>query len=224
MLPPTASVAAAQHPQYLVAIPRQLAFRPRPARRAASPGRSAGARRSQPASRRGRSHRPAPAAPWPPPCAIRAAPRSKRIIRPAASRHIAAHARARGGALAARADHILAQHHARPRRAGWGAPPRSAPARHGFPPRCRARPAPPIAAPRRARRSPDTSLPTPKVGSLSWLNCATLSVSLPCRTSTRWPRPKRLPVRSAAESSFCAATVPSVSLGGVGADVAMPQS
>ena len=68
------------------------------------------------------------------------------------------------------------------------------------------------------------SEPTPKVGSWSWPQLATLSERLPSRTSMTWPAPKRWPVRTTAESTFCAGTVASHSSGGDRQVSQLPQS
>ncbi len=68
------------------------------------------------------------------------------------------------------------------------------------------------------------SAPTPKVGSWSWSQLATLSVRLPSSTSITWPAPKRWPVRITAESTFCAGTVASHISGGFRQVSQLPQS
>ena len=47
-----------------------------------------------------------------------------------------------------------------------------------------------------------------------WPKFWTLSVSRPASTSVRWPMPKRISVRKAAESNFCAVVVASIACGG----------
>src|SRR6266571_2284892 len=64
----------------------------------------------------------------------------------------------------------------------------------------------------------------PKVGRLWWPNWVILSVALPRSRSIRCPAPKRCPVRSAADISFCAATVPSQSCGGARQVSQLPQA
>ena len=69
-----------------------------------------------------------------------------------------------------------------------------------------------------------SSPPMPNVLSASWRNFSTFSLRLPSSTSTTCAAPKRWPVRTMQERSFCAATVASHVFGGFRQMSQLPQS